>query len=96
MFTSHAAIHADHQRRRKLQDSGTSLRTELVEAKRARNSAQVANAERQNAGLEPACTDEAMTQFRRHVHEAAARCRDAEVDISDLVAPNVGMGAFEP
>lgn len=39
-------------------------------------------------------TDDENRTFRLRVHEAAARCRETGIDISDLVGPGVGVGEF--
>lgn len=68
------------------------LRMYVHSAKQARNRAQVANAEAENAGEPVPFSADDLGVFRRLVHVQAAKAREAGVDISDLVGDNVGVG----
>lgn len=66
------------------------LRREVIEAKGARNAAQVANAEAEDAGRPAVYSDWDFMELRAAVDQAAMRARAAGCNVDDLVAPNVG------
>lgn len=80
-------------RRDQRKDSGTvenKWRARLIRAKRARNRAVMAYAYAKNDGRPSPYSDEDIEAYRLAVDVAALEARNAGVDISDLVGPNVG------
>lgn len=75
-------------------DRAEQLKTLVMVAKSATAAAMLFNAWSTDAGHTPHFSPDDLAAFRRLVHVSAFAARAVGVDLSDVVGPDVGVGAF--